>query len=96
MSAYNTKAEGHKGEAARLELMAQQLLMPAAQRKELAAELRAKAQVHWEKAQAAEGFDQLVADVETHLGVEVVELDEVEALLEPAGQLWESEGGSVI
>lgn len=67
MSGYNTKAEGHKGEAARLEIMAQQLLMPAAKRKEIAAELKERAQKHWEAAAAAETFEQREADVEAYV-----------------------------
>lgn len=71
---YNTKVEGHRGEAARLEIQAQQLLMPAAKRKELAAELRARAQLHWQKAQDAafetyaEPFEALTESVEVALG----------------------------
>jgi len=64
---YNTKAEGHKGEAARLEIQAQQLLLPAARRKEIAAELQERAQAHWAKAAAAESFEDLVNDVELHI-----------------------------
>lgn len=71
MSEYNTKAEGHKGEAARLEIQAQQLLMPAAKRKEIAAELRERAAAHWAKAVEAgaeiESIDELVASVAAHL-----------------------------
>lgn len=55
MSEYNTKAEGHRGEAVRLEIQAQQLLMPAAKRKEIAAELRVRAEAHWAKAAEADG-----------------------------------------
>ena len=86
MAEYNTKVEGHRGEAARLEIQAQQLLMPAAKRKELAAELRAKAQLHWQKAQDAafetyaEPFEQMQSDVAVHL-------DEIEELLEPIGTI---------
>lgn len=47
---YNTKVEGHRGEARRLEMMAAQLELPAKDRKEIAAQLRAKAAIHWEKA----------------------------------------------
>jgi hypothetical protein len=50
---YNTKVEGHRGEAARLEQHARWLLAPAAVRKEIAAELKAKADVHWKAAQDA-------------------------------------------
>jgi len=57
MAEYNTKAEGHRGEAARLEIQAQQLLLPAAKRKEIAAELRERAAAHWAKAAEADGFE---------------------------------------
>jgi hypothetical protein len=69
---YNTKAEGHRGEAARLEILAQQLEMrSAAQRKEIAAEYRARAAAHWAKAAEADGvaetFAELAEDVEAFL-----------------------------
>ena len=50
---FNGKVEGHRGEAARLELMARDLLSSAAIRKEVAAELRERAALHLEKAQEA-------------------------------------------
>ena len=55
MSAFNTKAEGHRGEAVRLELMAKDLLSPAAKRTEIAAELRVRAEAHWAIAAEADG-----------------------------------------
>jgi len=68
---YNTKAEGHRGEAARLEIQAQQLLLSAAKRKEIAAELKERAQAHWAKAAEADGmvepFEQMISDVENFL-----------------------------
>lgn len=75
MSGYNTKVEGHKGEAARLEQMARDLLKPAAQRKEIAAELRARAASHWAMADEAlrqiEGFDTPVEDLFDEVDEEV-------------------------
>lgn len=50
---YNTKVEGHRGEAVRLEQMARDLLSSAAIRKEIAAELRTRAKAHWEAAEVA-------------------------------------------
>jgi hypothetical protein len=64
---YNTKSEGHKGEAARLEILAQQLeLRSAVARKEIAAEYRERAQAHWIKAAEAEEFESLQASIELH------------------------------
>lgn len=71
MAEYNTKVEGHRGEAARLEIQAQQLLMPAAKRKEIAAELRERAQAHWAKAQEA-AFETYSEPNETWIEEEVV------------------------
>lgn len=50
---YNTKVEGHRGEAARLEQMAQDLLRPVKERKIIALELRTRAEEHLALAQEA-------------------------------------------